>query len=101
VERRRRCAASAELLQALAHLTRGPVGVGDGEHLARWRNAQVMLVGDPVGQRPRLAGSRSGEDAQRPERRDDGSTLLRVECGENLFSAELIPSALNGLYLDR
>ena len=70
---------------ALAHLGRGLVGEGDGEHLAGLHAAGGQQVGDAVGQHPGLARAGAGDDEQRAALVEHGLALLGVEPGEQLL----------------
>ena len=74
--------AAHQLLDALLHLGRRPVGERDGEDLVRLGPALGDQVGDAVRQHPRLAGARAGDHQQRPLRVEHGLPLLRIQCVE-------------------
>jgi hypothetical protein len=85
VERARLHPADPERGQPGAHLRRRPGGERDRQHvLGRDRPAQ-RPVGDPVGDRPGLAGARTGEDADRAGGRGHGGALLRIEPRQDLL----------------
>lgn len=73
----------AELPQSAAHLARGAVGEGDGEHAGGLEDARAHPVGDAVGDRPGLARAGSRQYAHRSvQGRGDGA-LLGVEPVEH------------------
>src|SRR5690606_15113057 len=73
----------AELPEPAAHLPGGPAGEGDGEHAGRLEAAGPYPVGDPVGDRPRLAGTGAGQHAHRAVQRGGHLALLGVEPFEH------------------
>ncbi len=85
VERPGLDAVRAERPQPGPQFTSGPRGEGDGEQLARRDRAGTHLVGDPVGDRARLARPGPGQDADRPAHGERRRALLGIEPGEDLF----------------
>ena len=72
-----------QLLQTLFHFLGSTAAEGNGQTLFR-RNTMIgHQVGDPVRQRPRLAGSRPGDDQQRTADGRGGGTLVGIELSEN------------------
>jgi hypothetical protein len=71
--------------QPHAHLARRAVGERDRQDLTGGDVAGVDQVGDPVGDRPGLSGTRAGEHAHRSAWGLDGRTLFRVEAVEQLL----------------
>ena len=76
-------AVRAEIAQPGAQLARGARGEGDREQLAGRNRAGAHLEGDPVGDRPRLARTRTGQDADRPAHGLRGGLLLGVEPAQH------------------
>src|SRR5260221_10143568 len=72
----------AEGGQPPTHLGGSLVGKGDDQDVARAHDAGRQGVPDPSGNDSRLAGPRSGEDAQRTRGDRDGLALGRIEVGE-------------------
>jgi len=68
-----------ELFQPLGHLLRGLVGEGHREDRFRPRTVGEQAQ-HPRDDRPRLAGSRSGEDNQRRAGMIDGTALFIIQC---------------------
>ena len=68
-----------EPAQPAAHLAGRAGGEGDGEHLGGLVDAGGHAVGDPVGDRPGLAGAGAGEHPDRPAQRLGDLALLGVE----------------------
>ena len=68
----------------LAQLRGGLVGEGDGQDPERRHALDPDQVGDPVGQDPRLAGARAGQDEQRTLGGRDRASLLRIERLDDL-----------------
>ena len=79
VERARLHRARTHGAQAGAHLARRAGGEGDGEDLERVVDTAGHAVGDPVGDRPGLAGAGAREDPHRPPQRGCDLALLGVE----------------------
>ena len=75
--------ADRELAQAGAHLPRRPRGEGDREDPLRLVGTAVDAVRDAVGDRPGLAGARTGQDAHRARsaRRRPGAARGRAQPG--------------------
>ena len=88
-------AAAEQPLGALAHLAGGLVGEGDREDRAGSTPRSCDQPGDAVGDDPRLAGARAGEDQQRPVPVGDGGELVGIEflgeidCGGGRHSRPL------------
>ncbi len=83
VEGRGAHAVGAERAQPRAELARRLVGERHRHDLLRREGPARHLPRDPARDRGRLAGSRAGEDAQRPARRFHGSALLGVQPFED------------------
>ena len=83
MEGRRPHALDAESGQPRPQLARGLVGEGDRDELRRRERAARHLPRDAAGDRRRLAGACTGEDADRPARRFDRGALLRVQSGKD------------------
>jgi hypothetical protein len=81
-------AAAEQHLDALAHLARRLVGEGDREDLLGAGALGGDDVGDAVGEDPRLAAARAGEDQQWPVGRLDGAALRLVEAREEIGDAQ-------------
>ncbi|CAM5541905.1 hypothetical protein SGRIM128S_05982 [Streptomyces griseomycini] len=73
----------AELAQPAAHLPGGAVGEGDGEHAGGLEDAGAHPVGDPVGDRPGLAGAGARQHAHRTVQGGGHRALLGVEPVEH------------------
>ena len=69
----------AQGAQPGAHLTGGAGGERDREHLLRHHQTPLHQVRDAVGDRSRLAGARTSEDADRSARCHDRLPLLRIQ----------------------
>ncbi len=75
--------ARAQGAQASAHLARGAVGEGDGQHTGRHELPGPDAVGDAVGDRAGLAGTGTRQHAHRPAQGRRDLALLRVEAQEH------------------
>src|SRR5205823_3440975 len=74
----------AERSQARAQLAAGLVREGHRHELRRREGTRRDLVGEPPGDRRRLARAGPGEDADRAAHRLDGAPLLRVQTVERI-----------------
>ncbi|ESU46325.1 hypothetical protein P376_5701 [Streptomyces sp. HCCB10043] len=83
VEGPRLDAGRAELAEAAAHLSGGPVGERDGEHRGGLEDARPHPVRDAVGDRAGLARTRSGQHAHRSVQGERNLALLGVEPVEH------------------
>ncbi len=83
VERTRLDAARAELAQPSAHLARGAVGEGDGEHARGLEYPGPDAVRDAVGDRARLSRAGPGQHAYRAAQGRGHLALLGVEPVEH------------------
>ena len=72
-------ARGAELAQPLAQLARGAGSERHREHLGRRVDTRVHAVGDPVGDRPGLAGAGAGEHPDGSAQRLGHLPLLGIE----------------------
>ncbi len=82
VERGRPHQPDAQLAEPAAQLAGRPHGEGEGQHVRRVHRAGRGGVGDPVGDRPGLAGARAGQHADRAPAGQGHLALLRVEPGQ-------------------
>ena len=73
----------AQLPQPPPQLPRRPRGERDGEHPARTDLPGRREVGDPVRDRPGLAGPRPGQHADRPVASERNLPLLGIERGQD------------------
>ena len=76
-----------ELAQPPPQLARRPDGERDGEHVTRVHHADPHPVGDPVRDRPGLAGPGAGQHAHGPPGGQRDLPLLGVERGEHGLGA--------------
>jgi hypothetical protein len=76
-----------ELAQPPPQLTRRPGGEGDGEHVTRVHHADPHPVGDPVRDRPGLAGPGTSQHADGSPGGQRDLPLLGVERGEHGLGA--------------
>ena len=89
VPARTRCTPSAA--SASAQLARGLVGEGDGHDPRRLERAGRDLLGDPAGDRRRLAGAGAREDADGAAHGLGRAPLLRVQAVERVHLATVPP----------
>jgi len=83
---------------ARAHLGRGLVRERDREDLPRLDAPDTDEIRDSMGEHPRLAAARAGQDQQRTLGRGHGAGLLRIETRDDLIGERL---ALGGRLLRR
>ena len=76
--------AGAEAAQSAAQLAGGPSGEGDGQNVRRRHRSGTDRESDAVGDRPGLAGARTGKDADRPADGLGRRPLLGVERAQDL-----------------
>ena len=79
---------SAEPAQSPPHLAGGAGGERDREDLGGLVDPGRDAVGDPVGDRPGLAGAGSGEHPDRPPQGRGDLALLGVESGEQVVGVD-------------
>src|SRR6266480_3654937 len=79
-----------ELAQPPPQLARRPGGERDGEHVARVHHADPHPVGDPVRDRPGLAGPGTSQHTNGPPGGQRDLALLGIERGEHGLGAVLI-----------
>ncbi len=79
--------AAQDALDPAQHLRGGPPGEGEKQDAAGV-GAGGYPVGDPVGERGRLACAGSGDDEQRVLSVLDGQPLLLVQFGEDVLDGE-------------
>ncbi len=82
VERGRAHLARTQLPEPAAQLAGRAHGEGERQHVRRVHRARRDRVGDPVGDRPGLAGARAGQHADRPAGGERHLALFRVEPGQ-------------------
>jgi hypothetical protein len=70
-------------IEPAAHLARRLVRESDREDLRCLKRARCDLVGDPVGDRRRLARAGAGEDADRSAHGFDRAALLGVQLHDH------------------
>ena len=75
--------AGKQHVETLGHFPRRPPGEGDRQASGGRRVALGHQMGDPVGQRPRLAGARTGDDQQGPIDRGRGGPLVGIQRRQN------------------
>ncbi len=79
----------AEYPQPATQLTRGPRGKGHSEDLAGRDCPRTDQKGDPMGDRPGLARTRAGQDADRADRGEYREPLLGIKCLDQCASVIL------------
>ncbi|GAA2506629.1 hypothetical protein Ahu01nite_057630 [Winogradskya humida] len=75
----------AERGQPGSHLSGGPCGEGNREHMPGTDFTRKSSIGDAVGNGTCLTCSRTGEDADRARWSGHGPALVGIEPGKNTF----------------
>jgi hypothetical protein len=70
-----------------AHLAGGAGRERHRQHLGRGIDAARHAIGDPMGDRPGLAGARTGQHPHRPAERLGDQPLLGIQRGEQVVGS--------------